>query len=367
MLRKITFFVVFATIANIAFAQAPLAIVEHSLPGAPITSTGVNYFKFRINSLVDNPTFPCDIVINVSESAISGALSYSVCGAMLRFKNDQVNLINPSNLIDVRNGAAYQFNTDNLTIQYDKDYSAFFKFDLTSSPKKYSIYARTSDMTELYKMGENLAYRTVPGSSLNYFAIVYPNGADTTALPTLALKEYNTTNLTFATGITIGNVPQLTLNEPAQLTATTVPYNATAGIAWKVVKGDSYATIDGDGMITLNKDTVIDIEAYAVQMKGSTPVKDTKKLNVKTGLVNNGFDSKITLANSISDNGIFEIKTSESLIGNLTFKVYSVEGKELKSGVLTGNKINTEINRSGVYFIRLNSSDFNKQFKVIIK
>lgn len=367
MLRRITFFVVFVIVANIAFAQAPMPIVEFSLPGAPITSTGTNYFKFRINSLVDNPTFPCDIVLNVSESAISGSTSYSVCGAMLRFKNDQVNLNNPLNLIDVRNGTVYQFNTDNLTIQYDKDYSVFFKFDLTSSPKKYSIYARTADMTELYTMGENLAYRTVPGSGLNYFAIVYPNGADTTALPTLGLEEYSTTNLTFATGISIGSIPQITLNEPAQLTATTVPYNASAGIAWKVVKGDNYATIDADGMITMYKDTVIDVEAYAVQMKGSTPVKDTKKLNVKTGLVNNSFDSKITLTNSISDNGIFEIKTSENLIGNLTFKVYSVEGKELKSGVPTGNKINTEIKRSGVYFIRLNNSDFNKQFKVIIK
>jgi len=367
MLRKITLFIVLATIANIALAQAPMAIVEHSLPGAPITSTGTNYFKFRINSLVDNPTFPCDIVINVSELSIVGALSYAGCGAMLRFKNDQVTLINPSNLIDVRNGAAYQFNTDNLTIQFDKDYSVFFKFDLTTSPKKYSVYARTADMTELYKMGENLSFRTVPNSSLNYFAIVYPNGADTTALPTLALKEYNTANLTFATGISIGSVPQLTLNEPAQLTATTVPYNASAGIAWKVVKGNNYATINEDGMITMYKDTVIDIEAYGVQMKGSTPVKDTKKLNVKTGLANYSFESKIVLNNSISDNGIFEIKNSESLINNLAFKVYSVEGKELKSGVLSGNKIVTEIKKSGVYFIRLNNSDFNKQFKVIIK
>ena len=143
-------------------------------------------------------------------------------------------------------------------------------------------------MTELYTLLYNAAYRTIPASSLGYSSVLYATDTIETATPVLMVKEFNSLPaLKFATSINIGMVPTVSVNVPTQLTCTTLPADANAGIVWKVLKGDSYATITPDGMITVMKDTTIDVEAYAVTTKGATVVKTSVKLNKPTGLVDN--------------------------------------------------------------------------------
>ena len=355
MSKKILFLLLFAFSANVGYGQKHLIV--NPLPGGSITTNGVEYLHCRINSLTSAPATPCDIVVAISEQA---AITYGTGGAMIRWKND-LGILN----LDARDGAAYVANLDLLPIQYDIDYYVYFLLDIPSG--KYSLYARTENMTELYKLLDNAAYRNIPVSSLEYSSILYYK--DTTTVPVLRVKEFKAMSpLKFATGINIGNLPVIGLNVPAKLTATTLPADANTGIVWKVLKGDSYATITSDGMITVKKDTTIDVEAYAVTSKGAAVVKASAKLNISTGVASNfGNFEAIKLSPTISPDGNFNIQIPENLNQNLNYKVYSVFGQEIKSGLVGGNKLNIGTDKSGVYIVRFRNSAINQSVEVLIK
>jgi hypothetical protein len=363
MLKKLLFLLTFASIANYGFGQM---VIEKPLPGAPVSTTATNFMKCRILSLTSNPTAPCDIVVNISEAS---ATSYPTCGAILRWKTDQKNLNNPDFLVDLRNGAAYQFNTDGLKVIYDIDYHVFFKYDFSASPKTYSVYARTDDMTELYTMGENLQFRTVPTTSLNVYSVLYAYDTLTTPMPTLKIKDFRTTTpLTFATSVNIGTLPVVRLNQPTQLTATNVPSQANAGVVWKVLEDASVATITSDGVITIKQNVPVTVEAYAVTVKGGTIIKSSKVINVSTGLSNSYGDSEpIKILSTVSSAGIYSVVIPGSYNQPINYNVYSVCGQKINSGIVQGNKINLGSTISGVYMVSFYNSELNQSAKVIIK
>ena len=287
----------------------------------------------------------------------------------MRWKTDQKNLANPDFLVDLRNGAAYQFNTDGLKVIYDIDYHVFFKYNLTASPKTYSVYARTDDMTELYTMGENLQFRTVPNTALNVYSVLYAYDTLTTPMPTLKIKDFKTTtSLTFATSINIGTLPIVRLNQPTQLTATNVPSQANAGVVWKVVEDASVATITSDGIITVKQNVPVTVEAYAVTPKGGAIIKSSQVITVSTGLKKNYSDSEpIKILSTVSSDGIYSVAIPGSYDKPINYNVYSICGQKINSGLVQGNKINLGSTISGVYMVSFYNSELKQSAKVIIK
>jgi len=363
MLKKLLLLLTFATIANYGFGQF---VIEKPLPGAPVSTTATNFMKCRILSLASNVEAPCDIVVNVSETS---ALTYPTCGAILRWKTDQKNLVNPDFLVDLRNGGAYQFNSDGLKVIYDIDYHVFFKYDLTASPKTYSVYARTDDMTELYTMGENLQFRTVPASAINIYSVIYAFDTLSTPMPTLKIEDFKTvTPLTFATSINIGTLPIVRLNQPTQLIATSVPSEANAGVVWKVLEDASIATITSNGIITVKQNVPVNVEVYAVTPKGGAVINSSQVINISTSLSKNYSDSEaIKILSTISGDGLYSVAIPGSYNQPINYNVFTICGQKINSGLIQGNKINIGSTKSGVYIVNFSNSELNQSTKVIIK
>jgi len=361
MLKNLLLFSFLGIVNNFVFSQ--VNIVVKPLPGGPITQNGVEFLHCRLISNVNNPNAECDVTFAISEVE---AEVYNACGASVRFKNDWANSGGDGIHLDARNGTWYESNSDELIeIQYDIDYFIYFLLDIPSH--KYSVYARTEKMTELYTLLDQAAYRNIPSYAFEYSSML--SQYDSITNPVLRIKDFKAISpLKFATEISIGTVPTINLNVPVQLNATIVPADANAGIAWKVVKGDSYATISSDGKITVLKDTIIDVEAYAVTMKDQLPVMATAKLNNATGIAqNSGNFNPIKLSPTLSTDGYFSVQVPENLTKKISYKVYSVYGQEIKSGHVDGNKMYIGTTKSGVYFVRFSSGLINQTVEVLIK
>ena len=361
MLKKLLFFSFFISIAHLGICQA--SYVVKNLPDGAITTNGVQFLHCRLLPLTSAPATGSDVVFAISEQPTQ---TFANCGAMVRFKSDAANLGGDGINVDVRNGGAYANNPNNLlAIQFNTDYFFYLLLDIPSG--KYSVYGRTEKMTELYPVFVDAAYRVPPVSSLEYSSILYTK--DSTTVPTLRVKEFKAISpLKYATSININATSNIGLNIPTQLSLTTVPADANAGVAWKVLKGDSYATIDGDGKITVLKDTVIDVEAYAVTVKGATQIKTLSQLRKTTGIDrNSGHFGLVKLTPTISEDGNYTVQLPENMNQNLSYKVYSVFGQEIKSGTLEGKKMSIGTCKSGVYFVHFYNSLVNQSVQIIVK
>jgi hypothetical protein len=361
MIKKLLFFSIFLSIAH--FGTCQLSFSVKNLPDGPITTNGVQFLHCRLLPFTSAPTTGSDVVFAISEQPTQ---TFANCGAMVRFKSDAANLGGDGINIDVRNGGTYASNPASLlSIQFNSDYFLYLLLDIPSG--KYSVYGRSEKMTELYQIFVDASYRVPPVSSLGYSSILYTK--DSTTVPTLRVKEFRAISpLKFATSININTTSNIGLNIPTQLSVTTVPADANTGVAWKVLKGDSYATIDGDGKITVLKDTVIDVEAYAVTLKGATQIKTLSQLRKTTGIDGNfGHFELVKLTPTISEDGNYNVQLPENMNQNLSYKVYSVFGQEIKSGTLEGKRMSIGTSKSGVYFVHFNNNLVNQSIQIIVK
>jgi hypothetical protein len=345
---------------------------------APITSTGGSYVKLRLKKSSIDPTRAANMALVINELDPSVVLNaYTEASAIVRFAEHRTvapaAVTNLNNYVDAYSGAQttpvisgkYVFSPDGLQILFDKDYYIYFTYDLTTSPKTYSVYGRTEDMSEMYTIGKDLRFRKVPTTGLNLRATIYVDDTLITPMPTMKIKEFKASepSLTFATSLDITS-SNIVVNQKTALEATTVPANANAGIVWVVKSGA--ATITDGNFITITDTNPVVVDAYAVTIKGATPIMTTKTLTAITGLKDVKADLGFKLNPTMSNTGIYNLTTTNTLENN-TFNVYDICGQNISTGKVEGTQLNIGTSKAGMYFVKFSNAKGSQTVQVLVK
>lgn len=366
-----------ATISPAPAAGYVLMYLPTDLP-APITSTGGSYVKLRLKKSSIDPTRAANMALVINELDPSVVLNaYTEASAIVRFAEHRTvapaAVTNLNNYVDAYSGAQttpvisgkYVFSPDGLQILFDKDYYIYFTYDLTTSPKTYSVYGRTEDMSEMYTIGKDLRFRKVPTTGLNLRATIYVDDTLITPMPTMKIKEFKASepSLTFATSLDITS-SNIVVNQKTALEATTVPANANAGIVWVVKSGA--ATITDGNFITITDTNPVVVDAYAVTIKGATPIMTTKTLTAITGLKDVKADLGFKLNPTMSNTGIYNLTTTNTLENN-TFNVYDICGQNISTGKVEGTQLNIGTSKAGMYFVKFSNAKGSQTVQVLVK